>query len=103
MVLDGLDPNTEYYVNVTAVTDTLESDASNGLRVVTQTDTSESICNACMPMYSMCQYMPVSAFLSSPVPCPRSGSDEKSMIWIVAVIMVALVLVAIIVLIVGVR
>ena len=35
VVLDGLDPNTEYYVNVTAVTDTLESDASNGLRVVT--------------------------------------------------------------------
>ena len=35
MVLDGLDPNTEYYVNVTAVTDTFESDASNGLRVVT--------------------------------------------------------------------
>ena len=55
---------------MTAVTDTLESDASNGLRVVTRTDT---------------------------------RSDEKSMIWIVAVIMVALVLVAIIVLIVGVR
>ena len=36
MVLDGLDPNTEYYVNVTAVTDTFESDASNGLRVMTQ-------------------------------------------------------------------
>ena len=35
MVLDGLDPNTEYYINVTAVTDTFESDASNGLRVVT--------------------------------------------------------------------
>ena len=35
MVLDGLDPNTEYYVNVTAVTDTFESDTSNGLRVVT--------------------------------------------------------------------
>ena len=35
VVLDGLDPNTEYYVNVTAVTDTFESDASNGLRVVT--------------------------------------------------------------------
>ena len=50
MVLDGLDPNTEYYVNVTAVTDTFESDASNGLRVVTQV-TSESICNACMPVY----------------------------------------------------
>ena len=41
MVLDGLDPNTEYYVNVTAVTDTLESDASNGLRVVTLPDTGE--------------------------------------------------------------
>ena len=100
MVLDGLDPNTEYYVNVTAVTDTFESDTSNGLRVVTQV-TSESICKACM--LCVCQYMSVSAFLLSPVPRPRSGPDEKSMIWIVAVIMVALVLVAIIVLIVGVR
>ena len=35
MVLDGLDPDTEYYVNVTAVTDTLESDGSNGLKVLT--------------------------------------------------------------------
>ena len=35
MVLDGLDPDTEYYVNVTAVTDTLESDTSNGLRMLT--------------------------------------------------------------------
>ena len=42
MVLDGLDPNTEYYVNVTAVTDTFESDASNGLRVVTLLVTGET-------------------------------------------------------------
>ena len=45
VVLDGLDPNTEYYVNVTAVTDTFESDANNGLRVVTQTDTGEVLGN----------------------------------------------------------
>ena len=45
VVLDGLDPNTEYYVNVTAVTDTFESDASNGLRVVTLPDTGEELDN----------------------------------------------------------
>ena len=45
VVLDGLDPNTEYYVNVTAVTDTLESDTSNGLRVVTLPDTGEELDN----------------------------------------------------------
>ena len=37
--MDGLDPNTEYYINVTAVTGTSESDASNVLRVVTLSDT----------------------------------------------------------------
>ena len=35
MVLDGLDPNTEYYINVTAVTLASESDSGNVLRVVT--------------------------------------------------------------------
>ena len=41
MVLDGLDPNTEYYINVTAVTGTSESNTSNVLRVVTLSEVSE--------------------------------------------------------------
>ena len=37
VVLDRLDPNTEYHITVTAVTATAESDRSNGVRVVTST------------------------------------------------------------------
>ena len=39
--MDGLDPNTEYYINVTAVTGTSESDSGNVLRVVTLPEVSE--------------------------------------------------------------
>ena len=107
MVLDGLDPSTEYYINVTAVTVT-ESDTSNGLRVTTLPDTGGEQHCMCVDMF-MCEYVSwhvcvCLCYVSHVLSCSLVGAaGSTSMIWIVAVILIALVIVAIFVLAVGIR
>ena len=57
MVLDGLDPNTEYYINVTAVTLASESDSGNVLRVVTLSAVPATGMGACVHAHSCTVYI----------------------------------------------